>query len=266
MNITDCVPYLEIETKIGVLKFLIDSGSNKNYIRKELIDPTKVKKTKANEITSVNGKFLVDSFITLKIFKESKVAKPSRFYLFTFHDFFDGLIGYECLQQAQASLDASNNSLVLPDITFPLKRRFPHKSTTHIPANDLNFISLATNKRNGDFLLENDAILAPGVIVHAGLYTAKDGRAVFAVSNDTNKDLELPRRGLKVNLNNFESTPLEADPAIKLFLQSHLEAKHLNSEEKTSLGKILVKFQDCFYEPGTNLTFTSAVKHRIITG
>lgn len=265
MNNTDCVPYLEIETKVGILKFLVDSGSNKNYIRKELINPSNVKKSKSTEVTSVNGKFLVDSYINLKIFKESKAAKTSKFYLFTFHDFFDGLIGYECLQQAQACLDAPNNVLILPDLKIPLKRKFPQRASTHIRADDLNFISLATSKQNGDFLLEHDATLAPGVVVHSGLYTARNGRAIFAVSNYTNAELELPRQGLRINVNNFEAAPKDAISDVKVFLQSHLNAKHLNKEEKIILSKILLHFQDCFYEPGTDLSFTSAIKHRILT-
>lgn len=257
---------MEVSTKKGVLKFLIDSGSNKNYIREGLIPASRITVIKnPNELTCVNGKYEINSYAFLNLFKEAKILKTSKFFIFNFHKFFDGLIGYECLQQSQAILDTTKNALILPNVEIPLKRYYPQKLLTHISSIELNFVTLSTDKSDGDFLLTEDKILAPDIVIHSGLYTAKDSKAIFAVSNFTNKDVTLPRRGVKVNLNNFEARISSNAPTAKDFVQDKIRTDHLNEEERKTLIQILLKFQECFHKPGSDLTFTSAIKHRIIT-
>lgn len=63
--------------------------------------------------------FLAFKFIT----KPFDLGKNVAFYLFKFHSYFDGILGYETLSELEALLDISNHKLVFPQKTINLQVR-----------------------------------------------------------------------------------------------------------------------------------------------
>ena len=89
----DCVPYVELASSKGPLKFLIDTGANRNYINSEHVKRCK-QASQPSKVETVNGVFKINNVISFNPFPESKNVQSSEFFVFNFHKFFDGLIGY----------------------------------------------------------------------------------------------------------------------------------------------------------------------------
>lgn len=263
----NCVPYIELLSDKGPLRFLIDTGANKNYIRKDLVQEDKIKKVqKPTEVTTVNGKFIVDSFVYINLFKQSKFANSSPFFIFKFHDFFHGLIGWEYLQKSKAIIDAAQNSLHFPDLDIKLLKKFPARQFTTINSNELTFAKISIDTPDGDFCLIDDHEIRPGVFANAGIYRAVNGEAFIAISNLSDSTISLPQQNLKSQINNFETKSIsDGSDKCKINFRNQIRFDHLYDNEKAELFKVLDKFSNSFYSEGDPLTFTNAIKHRIVT-
>lgn len=112
---------MEYETKSKRnLKFLIDTGSNKNYIQPRYIRNPIPNKTSflAN---SVGGNILVThhALINLFDFHDEKL----KFFILPNLTTFDGIIGNDTLKQLKAVIHTDENYMtILPDIVIPLKQ------------------------------------------------------------------------------------------------------------------------------------------------
>lgn len=51
-----------------------------------------------------------------------------------------------------------------------------------------------------------------------------------------------------------------------LGITEQLRTDHLNTEEKSELQRLITKYENAFYHPGDDLTFTNEIKHKIETG
>ncbi|CAM6031658.1 unnamed protein product, partial [Sphagnum compactum] len=71
-------------------------------------------------------------YVCFNPFPYSKQAMPLTFYVFDFHDFFDGLIGYEALRLLNADLMISRNVLQLPDVEVPMLKKYPTGSKFYL--------------------------------------------------------------------------------------------------------------------------------------
>lgn len=123
--IKNCIPYIEIKTSKGILKFLIDTGSNKSYIKPCHINTKNAKATENFQISTITGKININKFVLFNPFPQSNISKKFKFYVYDFQEFFDGLIGYELLQDLKAKIDTNQNSLICSDFTLCMKRKFP---------------------------------------------------------------------------------------------------------------------------------------------
>lgn len=123
--INNCIPYIEIKTSVGILKFLIDTGSNKSYIKPCHVKPGKARDTKNFRIATVAGNININKFVFFNPFPQSKFSKNLKFYVYNFHDFFDGLIGYELLQNLNSLINTAQNTLICADFKIPMKKKFP---------------------------------------------------------------------------------------------------------------------------------------------
>ena len=261
----NCVPFIELKSDKGILRFLIDTGANKNYIK-----PTHVKNARTlsqkSFIQTVNGKFPVDKFINFNPFPKSKVSFNSEFCIFDFHKFFDGLIGYQTLQEIKAVINAKSNKLILPDLVIQMKRKFPFKQIVMLNAHESKMCNFSINKPDSDIFVEATEI-QPSVFINEGIYQVKDNVAIFSISNYSDKQVTFPFQENFVYSCDFETSEIgvaEA-PAIKRNLFEKLRLNHLNLEERNWLLKIIANNQNCFHLEGDKLTFTSAIKHEIKT-
>lgn len=70
------------------------------------------------------------------------LKKPVKFYVFKFHNFFDGLVGYESLRDLKARLDIANNSLKLGRKTIQLKKMFPEEHKINLTEQEFQFVKI----------------------------------------------------------------------------------------------------------------------------
>jgi hypothetical protein len=265
----NCTPYVELQTSKGPLKFLIDSGANKNYIK-----PCHVKNVrnchsdKTATVHNVNGQFLVDRYTIFNPFPESKTALKTEFFILDFHKFFDGLLGWEYLQQIESLIDAGKHTLILPDLTVKMKRRFPNKVRKELKlhAYETKIVQIDVNNEDGDFLLTNDCKIQENVYINPGLYRVADKKCYVEISNYNKQNVAIRSPSLKVNLNNFETEVINAQNfSIKPGLLDKIRFSHLNAEERRLLFHLIAKYQNCFHLDHEDLTFTNDVKHEIKT-
>lgn len=115
------IPYITIQTTKGEMKFLIDTGANKNYISPEHVNIENTKEEKGLKVTNINGTFQIKKSISFDPFS---INKKIKFYVFKFHQFFDGLIGYESLRDLNAQLDIGKNKIKIGRKTIELEKKF----------------------------------------------------------------------------------------------------------------------------------------------
>lgn len=192
------------------------------------------------------------------------------FLVFDFHPFFDGLIGYESLKNLNADIITSTNELKFPFGKVKMKRKYPDSKSVYLNAHESKTINIST-RVNGDFLLENDLVIEPNVVIHAGLYSADNENIHMLISNysDEVHKIDLNSNILNPEINNFEtgSPPEKYGSTYHLgeTLRNQLRINHQNVEEKRKLLKVIANHENVFFREGTQLSFTNAIKHTIKT-
>lgn len=234
-----------------MLKFLIDTGANKSYISPEHVHRTKITDRPAI-VTNKNGKFIIDKMVHINIFPRVSNEKLP-FHVFKFHEFFDGLIGYENLAAMKAKIDSGNHQLLIKNIQYPLSKYYPRSWNFHEQTEELAEICTTSD---GTFLIENELNLTTGVTLQPGLYAAKNNRAtVHLFSTKRAKLNEIkPLENERYFLNQHETCP-----------RLNFPADHLSREEVKLLAKTLQPYKSIFYQEGQKLDFTHQVKHKIET-
>lgn len=268
------LPYL-IFPELNI-KLLIDSGSTKSFINPELAF-----KCFPNCIR--NDPFIVSTVFqksahqysaeipASKIFELPKQTNL-KFYLFKFHNVFDGLIGIDNLKILQANVNFDKGYLITP--YTKIKLCF-HETRTELNCITISprceqLIQIPTSIRNGEIIIPYQKI--HNCEIPECLTIAKNGKALTSILNNTCEPITLDfseplvveefcMKDLEnITLNNFDDTP--KNPQLNLPL---LRTDHLNEEEKSVILDLCSKFSDIFYQDGTPLTFTSRVKHHIRT-
>lgn len=258
-----------MNSKNGPLKFLIDTGANKSIISprhanlgfiRELLKPMTVK--------NVEGRCQITHFVELNPFYGNPGTENLVFLIYDFHDYFDGLIGYESLNQLQASISVHTNTLHLPFANIIMQKKFPEIFKFQLHANETRVIELPTCEEEGEFLLSKDLVLNNEAFVHSGLYKADNFKTKLIITNMTNKPTEVEMLKGSIEKNNFEITPPPepvSDSSVHVNLMDQLRLDHLNKEERVGLVKLISDYQEIFHLKNEKLTFTNVVKHRIDT-
>lgn len=108
MKKTNFITYVSIQTTKEELKSLIDTGANKNYISAVHVNIEVCKNEPTSIDTNLSGQHKIDKSPSIDIFQ---IKKKLKFYVFKFHNYFDGLIGYQSLRDLKATLNTANNTL-----------------------------------------------------------------------------------------------------------------------------------------------------------
>ena len=203
-------------------------------------------------VVNKNGTFLINHVVHANLFEEAFTHKLP-YHVFDFHKFFDGLIGYENLAKMNASIDTDKHCLIIKGTVYPFSRYSP---------SDINFSECKENMfninttANGSFLIENEFQLSPGVIIHPGMYEAKNNEAMVHLSRD--------RQNPKAKLEPFENDYFLTEEK-RMCFKLNFPSEHLNEEEKKLLIKTLKPFKMVFANENDQLTFTHEIKHEIKT-
>lgn len=199
------------------------------------------------------------------------LIKKITFYLFKFHDYFDGLIGSESLAKLEALLDIANSKLSLPEKTFMLEFKQLGPPEEEINSKCVKFIKIPVTKKTGDVLLPKN-IKINEIIIPCGIYKASNGYIDVMATNfgDTttfrwtkpNKTIPLK----KFNEINQIDTIKEFKQSITINDLNHLiRTEHLCNYEKDELFKILLKHPKIIQQEGEKLSFTNMIQHKIHT-
>lgn len=265
------MPFIKIKLPHGTqVKLLIDTGSNKNFISPKIIPEIERKPCKPMAISNTKGnhkckqKYLADIFNT---------NEPITFYLFKFHKFFDGILGYETLSSLKASIDVSNNKIVLPNksIEFEIKKYGPPEIT--INAHSSMMLKIPVCQQNGNAFLKQNIKISE-IIIPAGLYQANNGYINALASNFgetttftwTRPAKTLPiEKMLEINNTNLIKSKKKLFHAQYTDLESLIRTKHLNTEEKYQLLQVLKKNLKIIQKPEEKLSCTTSARHKIQT-
>lgn len=267
--INNFLPYLELDTSLGKIRLLIDTGANKNYISPNLIDPKHIKCFQ-HQVRNIKGTFDVDGYIEWNPFESiiRNYALPKQtFFLFRFHNFFDGLIGYETLRNLNAIINTANNSLFIDDNEIQMLKKFPKMTECNFQESLLHK-PITTPFENGDFYIERDTEVSPNIIIPSGVYRAENNQAIIPLMNLDQKPgiVSLDLDSIPLDICNFEEiAPPVTTNKLSTKFSKQLRLLHLNQEERNGLIKVLAKHENTFFQEGANLSFSDAIKHRIKT-
>lgn len=199
------------------MNFLIDTGANKSYINPEHTKNAKITK-KAAIVSNKNGNYRIDSIIHANLFSDSYGHKLP-YYVFQFHKFFDGLIGYENLSKMRAVICTKTHSLTIGNQKYNFSKYYPTSMNFHL-CNEI--LSSICTTANGTFLIEDEVNLTPTVNLKPGLYSAENNKALVHLSSCDNKSTSIQ--------------PFENDKFMftedKIEIPLNFPGEHMNREEK----------------------------------
>lgn len=249
---------MTINTTKGEMKFLVDTGANKNYISQDHVNVENAKQEQGIRVTNINGTHEISKSVSFDVFG---IKKKVKFYVFKFHEYFDGLVGYETLRDLKAQLDIGKNQLKIGRRTFNLKKKFPTDNKIHLNEQEFQFIKIKTNI-DGDFVLGNEKLFGNFSIL-PGVYHSSNGNAYVAARNYLKSPIDINLTEL--NSANEEFNVYE-DP-LKTFETPEFKITDdsLNNEERTELEKILRQNSAIIYSEDQRLSFTHNIKHKIRT-
>ena len=270
INAINGLPFIRIKLKTGKeAKILIDSGSNKNFISPELVPKSVRISCKPISISNQSGKHRANMKFTTTLFNTTKKVP---FYLFKFHTFFDGILGYETLSELKAKIDIPNTELILPKETIKMEIRHLGPSNITLNANSVTKIKLPVSQNNGNVFLPKD-IRINNAVIPSGLYHAENGFVDTLARNfgdSVTFKWTKPAKTLQIeNISDINNTnaglanqPYRI-PSSKL--EELIRLQHLNQEEKSALLKTLSKNTEIFHRESEKLSCTTAIQHRIKT-
>lgn len=265
------LPYIVISDP--PLKLLIDTGANQSVISPQAVK-TFYSHIPCNyepfEITNYHGTSQHNYSITLPAFSEFQEEGNMRLFIYNFHDYFDGLLGYDLLKQWESNINLKNKTLITRNATNPIHLYNSKNCNLFeeiIPANSTKLLKVPINFKNGDALIPEQII--SNCIIRECLTDVNNNRGYIEVFNPTNNDIVFSMdRPVCAELFNFEckhTQPLEISRSRIDEVLSRLRTDHLNSEERVNLEKLCSQYADIFYIDGEPLTFSNKTKHKIRT-
>lgn len=257
---------------------LLDTGATKS-----LLDPDIAEKYFANKI--YNEKFTIstafkehrlNSCVDVPFFPEFNEKNDIKFYLFKFHEYFDGLIGFDIISKLSMLVDFKNSKIYTANSEIPIKYRESPKLPDYcynLKSNSITPIKIPVKISNGDIIIQPQEIC--GCHLPEIVTTADNNFATVEITNPSDHDIII-----RIN-EPLDATPLETfkthyefynlnfqtyDQNIgKTRIESLLRTNHMNSEEEKSITQLCKDFKDIFFYEDTKLTFTNQVKHKINT-
>lgn len=268
------LPYINISSLFGrPLKFLIDTGASSSFINPEFISPRDCQTCDPITITTILNKHSLNTKINLPFFKEFREEGDMEFFVFQFHNYFDGLIGLDILSELKATVDLGNRTLRTTNSTIPLQFK-PNLTSGKIlvPSFSKTIAKIPVDTRNGDFLMQK-TFLEPNLYFSEGIYFAREWYSLIEITNTSNQEkiicIEQPIKTIPYNTQNFievNNINLNTNlPECKENIMHLIRTEHLNKEEKKELLKLCNQFDDIFFKEGDALTFTNEIKHQIKT-
>ncbi|XP_076271644.1 uncharacterized protein LOC143203410, partial [Rhynchophorus ferrugineus] len=170
----------------------------------------------------------------IPLFLSLGISQSVNFVLYSFHDYFDGILGIKDLKRLNLNINLEENLLYNDYLRIPFYFREDFSTfIVEIPPNTIKNTRLFTNlpEESSWYIHEykTDQLTIQPTIV-----TIKNNSFCVDIKNPTNK-------------------------------HQSIRHSHLNHEEQNSLFKLLQKYRHVLHKTGDKLTFTNEVKHKIKT-
>jgi hypothetical protein len=185
------------------------------------------------------------------------------FFVYKFHNFFDGLIGSDLLSSWEATIDYKNKLFNTRNACNDISVYDSRNANLYediIPAGSSKLLRIPINTQDGEVIVNEQQISS--CIVGECLTTGKQNRGIVEVFNPTKNDVIFSMdRTLTAEMYNIDCDSInQRSPRVTEVL-SRLRIEHLNPEEKANLESLCAQYSDVFYLEGENLTFTNKIKH-----
>lgn len=263
------LPYIQI--KNPPLKLLIDTGANQSFLSPEVAQkyyPDVELNYEPFVVTNIHASTVNYHSVTIPCFKEIQDKKQIKLFIYKFHEYFDGLIGCDLLQQWRAKIDL-NNKLFSTEFANNTIRMYASGQNNLleqiISAHSSKIVQVPTTISSGEIYIEEQVI--SNCNINECISTAKNNVAFLEISNHSDNDIIFALSDpIQVQLFNTQSLQLTRLPRERTRdVLSQLRTQHLNEEEKCNLLNLCSEYSDIFYIEGEQLTFTNQIKHKINT-
>lgn len=287
---TNELPYI-IDPKTN-LKILIDTGSTRSFVNKQLAFQLfkDTLKQELFEVSTAHGVSKEKFSCKLPLLGR----KQTKFYLFNFHKNFDLLLGLDNLKELKINLDFTNHQIIFCEKKIPIhyfntetknnnnssnNDKSPKKFTNHlIKARSKQIIKIKVgNLNNGEGIISYKQV--NGLEIPECLVKITEGEALCPIINISTEDRRLTTEPLNAEpLNDYEICKYDKQeihngnsPNLNYLNQKNkldftkIRTDHMNSEEKNEINKLLKEYSDIFYSENDDLTFTNKIKHEIRT-
>lgn len=253
------------------MKLLIDTGANQSFISPDAVEKY-FKDIPLNydpfEVSNVHATSRNNYSITLPSFTEFNDNDTDiTFFIYNFHDYFDGLIGTDLLDKWEATINYKDKTFTTKNAANPIKVYNSLNVNLYediVPAGSSKIVRVPINIHEGDVIISEQAM--SNCLIRDCLTTVNNNRGVLEIYNPTNSDIIFSMdRPVAGELYNNECTrTCESQTRVKEVI-SRLRTDHLNMEERTNLEALCAKYADVFYIEGEPLTFNNKIKHSIKT-
>lgn len=266
------LPYIQLNNP--PLKLLIDTGASKSFL-----NPHIAKRYYSNYIQidpfTVSTALLTSSHntsVTIPAPAEFYLPEPLdfKFYIFHFHDNFDGLIGFDIIKSLNAKLDFFNSRFTTQNAEFLMRYQTtgqPNICQIELSPYTKHIKQIPVNVKNGEVLINKLQI--QDCEIPETITNAINNYACVEILNKSDKYINLnfkqPIRVTRFNKQNFEIFNIECSRNKTENISNRIRTNHMNSEEQQAILKLCKEYSDIFYNENTKLTFTSEVKHKIRT-
>lgn len=249
---------------------MLDTGANQSFLSPAVVDKY-FKHFELNydpfEVCNVHAKTRSNYSITLPSFNEFNDPSDVTFYVYKFHDFFDGLIGTDLLDKWDAMIDYKNKVLTTKTASNPIKIYNSRNTNLYediIPAGTSKLVRVPINFHEGDAFVEEHII--SNCIVGECITAVRDGKGIVEVRNPNRRDVIFSmEHALPAEVYNIDCQSVKPDPQRVKEVLARLRTNHLNIEERRNLELICSRYADVFYLEDEPLTFTNKIKHSIKT-
>lgn len=195
-----------------------------------------------------------------------------KFFLFKFHDTFDGLIGLDNLEFLQTNIDFANGILYTPYNKIKILYQNTKRNLNHIsiaPRSE-QVIKIKTSIRNGEIIIPYQKL--GNCEIPESLSISRNGVAITTILNNSidkvSLDFSKPIQVENFERKEFEQIDLNYIDNLEIpeiDISKLIRKEHMNPEEKLKITQLCREFSDIFYKDDIPLTFTNDVKHSINT-
>jgi hypothetical protein len=244
------LPYIQISNP--PLKLLIDTGANQSFIAPEAVDNYFSDFPILHEpfvVTNIHCTTKNDYAIILPIFQKFQESGDSKFFIYKFHDTYDGLLGLDFLNRLKARIDLGENLLKTNNAINKirmLKSGVNNLFECIIKSQSTQRLKLPVSLKYADVIVTEANI--NGCLIHDTITKARDGKAIIEVSNNTPNDVifslnkPLPCSSVK----NFDCFNFDIIANNKNNIKSLIRTDHLNQEEKAKIERLCENNSDIF--------------------